>query len=265
VSIEPGTLARRNLTAAALGAALLTGCAPSVPGRTQPVALETSVTLHGHALTLRLSLPPSHPPAPLILFATGDGGWLGTGQDLFDQMTRWGYPAAGFNARDYVDHLGDAPVLPTVVAADYLSLIHAAQAAMSLPRRTRVVLAGDSRGADLIVVAAAQPAVRRQLAGVLAIALTAEEEYVHVPAPSGSAFAMFDTYGSLPAIGSVPVAVVQSTNDDYVPAAEARRKFGPDTAVRRLAPIDSTDHNFDGGTDALYATMHTCFQWILNH
>jgi Bacterial virulence protein (VirJ) len=249
----------------ALAASLLAGCGPDIAKRGGAAPLETGVSLHGHTITLHLSLPPVHPAAPLILFATGDGGWSGSGTDLFQQIAGWGYPTAGFDAGDYVNHLGDSPVRPSVVAADYLRLIHAADAALNLPPPTRVVLAGDSRGADLIVVAAAQPAVQRRLAGVLAIALTAEEEYVHVPAPDGSALAMFDTYGALPAIGPVPVAVVQSTNDSYVPAAEARRKFGPDSHVRRLIPIPSSDHDFDGGTDELYARMHACFQWIVTH
>lgn len=74
---------------------------------------------------------------------------------------------------------------------------------------------------------------------------------------------MLLTYPALPPIGEVRVAVIQSTHDDYLPAAEARQLFGPDTASRTLRPVESSDHNFEGGVSALYREMTSCFDWIL--
>ena len=42
---------------------------------------------------------------PLLLYATGDGGWRSADRGLFQQLARGGYPLAGFSARHYLEHL----------------------------------------------------------------------------------------------------------------------------------------------------------------
>ena len=88
------------------------------------------------------------------------------------------------------------------------------------------MLVGVSRGAGLSVVAAGR--LCDAIAGVVAVALTQEEEYVrwyrHLPLPHEAHQAvMVDLYEYLAELGTLPVAVVQSTHDHYLPAAKARR------------------------------------------
>lgn len=234
----------------------------------RPPRLDTSVRLHDHSLAIHLSAGPKR-TGPLVVYATGDAGWWGKDKELFTALARWGYPAAGFSARDYVGHLGrniDAE-RPLVLANDYAAIIAAAEAALTLPLDTRVILVGKSRGAGLAVAAAATPRLRAILDGLLAIGLTREEEYVRrrLPGtPRNTPPVMLLTYDVLPALGAIPVAVIQSTGDQYVPAANARELFGPDTGVRRLRPIASPDHNFSGALPVLYAELTRSFQWILD-
>ena len=75
---------------------------------------------------------------------------------------------------------------------------------------------------------------------------------------------MLQTYARVDDLGQLPVAVIQSTHDGYVPAAEARQLLGPDTAWRELVPIESRDHNFGGAIDVLYREMKRSLQWILH-
>lgn len=256
--------AARGVSAAAL-AIVLTTCATGAANRSQHVTLDTDVLVRAHPLTLHLSLTPQHPADPLIVYATGDGGWRGDDKAIFDELVAWGYPVAGFSARDYVKHLGDGvtAISQAEMAADFAALIRAAKAALTLPEMTRVVLVGKSRGAGLDVAVASQGPVRSRLRGVIAIALTREEEHALAQSPAGATPAMLLTYPALAPIGHVPVAVIQSTHDDYIPAAEARALFGPDTASRTLRPVESSDHNFEGGVPALYREMTRCFEWIL--
>jgi len=246
-------------------AAAVAACAAGTPASAPALSAEADVLLHGHPLTLHLTLTPQHPTSPLILYATGDGGWQGSDKDLFDEMARWGYPVAGFSASDYVHHLGEGvEALPVADAAeDYSHMIRTAADALNLPDDTRVVLVGYSRGAGLDVAVAGQPEIRARLDGVIAIALTREEEYLQTLAADGG-MTMLLTYPALAPIGdAVRVAVIQSTHDDYVPAAEARTLFGPDTPSRTLRPIESADHTFDGAVASLYREMASCFDWIL--
>lgn len=247
-------------------AILVTTCATGAPKGRQNVTLDTDVLVRTHPLTLHLSLTPQHPIDPLIVYATGDGGWWGDDKAIFDELVAWGYPVAGFSARDYVKHLGDgvSAIPQAEMAADFAAVIRAAKAALNLPAMTRVVLVGKSRGAGLEIAVASQEPVKSRLRGVIAIALTREEEYALAQSSADDTPAMLLTYPALQPIGEIPVAVIQSTHDDYIPAAEARQLFGPDTASRTLRPVESSDHNFGGGVPALYREMTTCFEWILH-
>ena len=157
----------------------VTGCA----SRTPPVALPTQsrsiVRVQHRWLGLHLSRPASNTSRhPLVVFVTGDGGWRGKDLDAFNHLAGWGYPVVAFSAPDYLNHLahGMESVLPSVLANDFIGVIEAARRDLGLPTELPVVLTGVSRGADLVVVAAAQEALRMPVAGVLAVALTKEEE-----------------------------------------------------------------------------------------
>lgn len=255
------------IIAASLG--LAWGCGPAWDGARapRPPQSATSVRLHDHALTVHLSAGPKR--GPLLVYATGDAGWWGKDKEIFSRMIEWGYPAAGFSARDYVRHLGSnvEAERPAALAADYAGIIAASETALGLSSSTRVVLVGKSRGAGLAVAGAAVPLLRRQLDGVLAVGLTREEEYVHRRLPGTrrrSPLVMLETYDVLPQLGTVPVIVIQSTGDQYVPARSARELFGPDTPQRRLVPIDSPDHNFSHALPVLYAELEKGLEWILD-
>ena len=228
---------------------------------------EVDVPLHGHALKVHLSMPgaPKTDRRVLLLYATGDAGWFGKDLAIFNQVAAWGYPAAGFSAREYVHHIGSTPLRPRDVAADFAQIISAAETGLHLPADIPVVLVGKSRGAGLAVAAAGNLGLKPHLDGVLAVGLTKEEEYVH-RRERGSRppqFVMLQTYPHLPALGALPAAVIQSSNDQYVSAAEARQLFGPDTDVRRFVPIEADDHNFSGALDTMYAEMERAFYWII--
>jgi hypothetical protein len=38
------------------------------------------------------------PLRPMLIYATGDGGFRGKDKELFDEMASFGYPVAGFSA-----------------------------------------------------------------------------------------------------------------------------------------------------------------------
>lgn len=246
----------------------LGGCAPRVHLPGAALAPDREIVLNAHALTLHLANPHGRVDLPLLVFATGDGGWHRKDLDAWHHLALWGYPAVGFDARDYVTHLGadTETTTPAHLAADYVQIIGAARAALQLSPSHPVVLVGVSRGAGLSVVAAGERGLRPEIAGVLAVALTREEEYVKMRhrrrgrAPSPPE--MVQVYDYLPRLGDLPLAIVQSTRDNYLPAAEARTLFGPDSAHRRLTLIEASNHSFSDARDALYRAMEGSLEWI---
>ena len=268
--------ARYGLWVLSLGV-LAASCAPSPRIATQPAPehLKAVVRVQDRWLLLHLSQARSDVSAPsLLLYVTGDGGWSGKDLDTYEHLRTFGQPVAGFSAPDYLDHLrgGADSLSPADLAADFADIAKLAKERLSLPPSTEVILVGVSRGADLVVVAAAESELGQTVGGVLAVALTDQEEYVrHRPRrlfhpgvhEAELPLEMVKPYDYIERVRA-PLCVIQSTNDQYVPAAKAREAFGPDVPGRQLIAIASRNHSFSDRRAALYDAMHRSIQWILS-
>jgi hypothetical protein len=232
-----------------------------------PVA-DRAIVVNDHALRLHFASGARGPGHPLLVYATGDGGWHRKDLAVYRHLVSFADPTVGFDAHDYVTHLaGSDSTTPARLAVDYARIIAAAKETLGLPGDYPVVLVGVSRGADLSVVAAAQRSLSASITGVLAVALTKEEEYVKHRAPRlrgepAAAPEMVQVYEYLPDIIDMPIAVIQSTRDRYLPAAAARALFGPDRPLRWLQAIEARNHSFGGARDQLYAAIGRSLTWI---
>jgi hypothetical protein len=262
-----------GLAASLLLAAAVVGCAHRVEfvDAEAPARFVGNVPFDSRALQLHLSRPRTADARhPLILFATGDGGWRGKDKDAFEQLTAWGYPLAGFSAPGYLQIIirHTHQTTPADVARDYARIIRTAKQQLDLPDATPTILVGISRGSGLAVAAAGEPDLQPLLAGVVAVALTREEEYVHRlkrrrKAPRGAPeMVMLDNYDYLPRLRTLPLSIIQSTHDDYLPAEEARRLIGPDSALRQLRPIVAKNHSFTDARPRLYEEMRASLAWV---
>ncbi len=216
----------------------------------------------------------SRPPAALILYATSDVGWFGTSKSLFRHLVERGYPLVGFDSRSYLKDVERRTkfVTPDRLAKDLASIIDTAKRDLNLPAATPTILVGMSRGAGFMVVAAAQQALNPRPAGVIALSLTRETDFVRNRRTSKKRAARAGastmesgqvlTYVRLKSALNIPIAVIQSTHDRYLPAAEARVLFGPDTGTRRLVAVEARSHGFGGARDAVYRELDKALGWI---
>jgi dienelactone hydrolase len=241
----------------------------------------TPVMLHGTPLELHLAVPDQaapnqpalSPDAPIVLYASGDGGWFGAAVDMFHQLARAGYPVVGFSSRAFlkIQRPHGGLVNAAQLAADYETIVTQARAALHQGDANRVVLTGWSRGAAFSVLAASEPATRGHLAGIIAIGLSAGEDLAAASddeatddddAEQTDRPWRFDTYDTIAQLGPLPCAVIQASQDKYLPADGARRRFGPDTDRRRLYAIDAKNHRFTGGKAAFDAALLNALHWI---
>jgi pimeloyl-ACP methyl ester carboxylesterase len=277
---RPGgsTLGRALATAfAAAGLALLSAgcmCRLSVPASVC-VQQDAEGPLPGGVphLCLVSSVTPRS-PAALILYATGDGGWAGTSKALFRHLAERGYPVVGISAPDYLKDVGRGKdfITPDQLARDLTLIIDTAKRELKLPGATPTILVGMSSGAGFMVVAAAQHALQPRPAGAIALSLTRETDYVRHRftwrrrSASRAASTMADgrvlTYARLKSAFDIPIAVIQSTHDRYLPAAEARALFGPDTGTRRFLEVEARSHGFGGARDAVFRQLDNALGWI---
>ena len=231
----------------------------------QPVHMPLSEI---HATLVR----PKHDrhPGYLVVFVTGDDGWFGTSAAVFGHLADEGYTLAGFSAPEALRPIASSGGrVSTVSAAQGLKELYAqAKRHLGLPDSTPIVIVGFSRGASVVAFTAVHPQLRDGIAGAVAIALTREADYLHVPDQERSAEIQVDGEGRLqlyPAmklLGSTRLAVIQSTNDSYVPAAESRQLLGSDTTTLRLYTVEAKDHGFSDARDRMLQDLDEALRWV---
>lgn len=232
------------------------------------------IELHGRSLELHLGMPQSDLHSNiLVIYGSGDGGWFGGAVEMFEEIAQLGFPVAGFSTRSYLKSLGysTAPLSVEELTLDYKSLIEAATQAMALPPVTPAVLAGWSRGAAFAVLVGAEKKLDLNLAGVVAIGLPDKEELnirIHrkkiliANFPETREHVVFDTYEKIPDVAPLPLSLIQSTHDDYLPASAARTLFGFESSCKGFFAVEAHNHRFSGGKTEFLHTLKESLTWI---
>jgi hypothetical protein len=277
----------RALVAAAAWALTIWGCGglghvvrnPAHAART--FALDA--VLNGRPIELHLAAPPAPGDRQvLVLYASGDGGWFGAAVDMFRAIGDAGFYAVGVSSRSLLHGEKASGRSPAVgdLADDYAALLDRASEALGLPPDRRVVLSGWSRGASLAVLVGGSHHAPRNLAGVIAIGLAADENLtvrqdtdddppdqdtagapILVPGGPSSAGAL-DLYARLADVAPRRCAVIQSTGDAYLPASRARALFGADTSSRRFFEVPASNHRFSGAGEQFVQQLGEALRWI---
>lgn len=266
----------------AVALSVVSGCSilprPRTSGTIATREFSTTVLLHGKALELHLAAPQTPSAAHVVvLYASGDGGWFGTAVDMFRQIGKAGYFAAGFSSRAFlkIERPRGTLVNATQLAAEYEQILAQARSAMGLDATNRTVLTGWSRGAAFSVLVASEPAPQDPVLGVIAIGLAEGEDLKISGADDetddGGRTSIerrqwpFDTYALIARLGPVPCAVIQATHDNYLPATRARELFGPDTPLRRFYAVNAKNHRFSDGKPAFDAAFLEAIRWVASY
>jgi dienelactone hydrolase len=264
---------RPGLQLAATCLIVLVGCADtrlsSKPGD-YAVAVQPIHTTAGevHATYVR-PVRPRH-SAFLEIFVTGDDGWSGTSAAIFKHLADEGNSIAGFSAPEIIEPvMRSGQRVSAARAAQGLKQLYAqAKRDLGFPDSTPIVIVGFSRGATAVAFTAVHPELRDGVRGAVAIALTREADNLREPQGERPPEVQVDEQGriqlypALKLLGATRLAVIQSTHDDYVPAAESRRLLGPDTATLRFYEIEAKDHGFTNARDKLMQELDDALRWI---
>jgi fermentation-respiration switch protein FrsA (DUF1100 family) len=232
------------------------------------------VNLSQISLPVTLVTPTSQRHAGvLIVFATGDDGWFFTSRNLLQHLAADGYTIAAFDSTVITSaaEIGRTRVRPDKAAESMEMLLVRVKRELGLPADAPTVVTGFSRGATFVVFAAGEPALQEHIVGGVALALTLQADYLEVPSVAERPdWLQLDeqgrplTYPAIARLGALPIAVIQSAGDSYVPAAESRRLFGPDTATRRLYEVDSCCHSFIGSMEETYRDLDEALDWVVS-
>jgi dienelactone hydrolase len=206
----------------------------------------------------------------LVVFATGDAGWWGASHALFEHLAEQGYTIAGFSAPELVKPIKvSGERVSTERAARGLGEAYAqAKRDLGLAASTPIIVIGFSRGATMVAFTALHPELRTEVGGAVAIALTREADYLEAPPAERTPGIQVDDQGriqiypALKLLGATRLAVIQSTNDPYVPAAESRQMLGPNTPTLRLYEVQARNHGFSDARDKLLEDLDDALRWI---
>lgn len=233
---------------------------------------KVKLTLYVPAASAAMPSSPAAVPPFAVIFASGDGGLRGVSKALLEHLGKRHFWTAGFSSPEALKGIDDeSKGNPNyAVARDrFASIISQAKQALSLPDNTHIVIVGMSRGANVVVAAAGDAALRAGMTGAVAVALTREfddltipDSLIGNPGIETDDQGRLQTYPSLQRLGSMRLAIIQSTNDSYVPSAESRELLGPDTPTRRLYEIEAKNHSFSGGRPALVNALDEAMAWV---
>lgn len=251
-------------------AALIVVCACAAPARAaafiggQPLPLH----LRGKTLTLHVYRP-AGPPKGTVIMASGDVGWVGTGVALAEFLSREGFVVVGVNVRQYLATFTtkSSHLLVTDPPADYreISTVLEHHGLLVQP----VVVSGVSEGAALAVLAAASGFNHAWIRGVITLGLppTAElawkwRDFTSWITKADAKEPSFAPKDFIASVSPLPIVMIQSTKDEYVPEAEYRLLEATAQAPKKLVLIDARNHRFGGRHAELRRHVLDALEWI---
>jgi type IV secretory pathway VirJ component len=247
--------------------ATLTALAIALAGAGTPALaqIEDTLILRGHSQTLHLY--GTRGTGTPVIVSSGDGGWIHLGPHIAKLLAANGYFVVGFDAKSYLESFTSSAgtLRPEDEPGDYRALIAYAQKGST----AKPILMGVSEGAGLSVLAAADPQIKRTVAGVIGLGLPDINElgwrwsdsmiYVTHGVPKEPTFSAASLLGRL---APVPVADIHSTRDEFVPVAEAERTLQHACAPKRLWVVNASNHRFSDNLTELNQRVLDAIAWV---
>ena len=224
----------------------------------------TTLAVRGHQLRVYTYGPPD---GRRVVVSSGDGGWIHLGPHVAALLAARGYRVVGVDVRAYLESFTSrrTTLRAEDVPGDYRTLIRAGGGDES----NRAILVGVSEGAGLSVLAAADPATRALVLGVVGLGLPDRNElgwrwldtitYLTHRLPDEPTFS---TAAIIARLAPIPIAAIHSPHDEYVPLAEVQRVLQQAASPTRLWVVPSSDHRFSDNLSEFDRTLFESIAWI---
>jgi fermentation-respiration switch protein FrsA (DUF1100 family) len=202
-----------------------------------------------------------------VVVSSGDGGWVHLAPEVAEFLAAQNFFVVGFDTRAYLTSFTDrsTTLAEEDVPGDYRMLIdYAAEGASSKP-----ILIGVSEGAGLSVLAATiaknKPAVR----GVIGLGLPDLNElgwrwrdmtiYLTKKTPNEPRFSTADIIARL---SPVPLALIHSTHDEFVPLEEMYKVLARAGEPKKLWVVEASNHRFSDNRAELQQRLLEAIDWV---
>lgn len=226
------------------------------------------VTVRGRVITLTIYKPKAAPRGTIVM-GSGDVGWVGLAVSMAEECSARGFLVIGVNARQYLAAFTSAKdhITPGDVPADYRFLADRLKEKQLLVHP--VIVSGVSEGAALAVLAASDPVHRSWIDGVITMGLPATAELAWrwsdlwaVAMKKDADEPSFAVADFLPRVSPLPLYMIQSKTDEYVPPADYEKFRAIAKEPRQLVLIDASNHRFTDRRTELGQAFAAGLEWI---
>ena len=240
----------------------------AVLGILHPAAVDAqakqTIRIRGHEQTVYAYGPRTGSP---ILVSSGDGGWIHLGPHVAELLAAKGYFVVGFDAKAYLASFTDgaATLRPGDEPLDYRALVEFASAGTG----RKPILVGVSEGAGLSVLAATDPQTKAAISGVVAVGLPDRNElgwhwkdsliYLTHRTPNEPTFS---AAAIIEKVAPIPLAVIHSTHDEFVPPAEVQKILSHAGDPKALWMVSASNHRFSDNLSGFDQRLIEAVQWV---
>jgi uncharacterized protein len=226
------------------------------------------VQVRGKTLSLTIYRP-AIPPKGTIIMGSGDVGWVGLAVSMAQQLNGSGYTVVGVNVRQYLSAFseGKSHLTEADVPRDYSAIADRLRERNLLS--SPVILSGVSEGAALSTLAASDASNHAWIDGVIAMGLPEVAELAWHWSDVGAWILKkdanepsFHAHDIIARVSPVPLVLIQSTKDEYVPAADYQRLFNLAREPKKQMLIAASNHRFTDRQAELRASYAEALAWI---
>ncbi len=198
-----------------------------------------------------------------LLPATGAGE--ASKKKIASTMAAWGYDVYGLNTREYLRRFTHKPSLTAAeVPGDFRTLVRDAGGS----RENKVILMGWSAGAALVVLAGAEGS-KSSIEGVAAVSLP-ETAFLAWHWRNRLAFLpwiketgpTFSTLPYVPEVAPLPLMIIQSAKDRFVPEKDRNLLFSAAIQPRRRIFLHAGGHSFPGARKRFFEELKIGLEWV---
>jgi len=237
-------------------------------GQARAAGQRLDFPLRGRTLTLTVYRPAASPKGTVIM-GSGDVGWVGLGVSMAEFLVANGYTVIGLNVRQYLAAFtaGKTHLSAADPPADYAALMALlkAQGVLIQP----VIVSGVSEGAALAVLAASDAQNHAWIRGVVTMGVPASAElawkwtdFTAWITKSDAREPSFAPRDYIAAVSPLPLVMIQSTRDEYVPEADYRALEASAKPPCKLVLIDASNHRFTDRRKDLEREYLAALAWI---
>jgi fermentation-respiration switch protein FrsA (DUF1100 family) len=188
---------------------------------------------------------------------------------MAEELSAQGYTVVGINVRQYLSAFtsGSSHLQATDVPGDYHFLVTTLKQTRRLDGP--IIVSGVSEGAALAVLASSDPINHAWINGVITMGLPPTAELAWRWTDVGSwiskhdaAEPSFAAKDVIATVSPVPLYMIQSTKDEYVPQAEWERLLATAREPKKQILIDASNHRFTDRRPELSAAYTAGLAWI---